>query len=148
VKTQKAHKQAEASRSRISGKRLCELLPQSAVAFHKTGLFLVKQNEMTVASAQFRQALALRPDYAPALNELGMILANQQKTAEAEEYFQKAIQLNPSYVETYLNVGFLRQNAGKCPRPLLNIRWPRSFSRGARRLFRQSREPGQPGPLG
>jgi tetratricopeptide (TPR) repeat protein len=93
--------------------RVCELLPHSAAAFHKTGLFLVRQNEMEAARDEFKHALALRPNYVPALNELGLILANQQKFAEADSSFREAIRLNQGYVETYISLGFMKQSAGK-----------------------------------
>jgi len=48
--------------------RVCELLPQSAPAFHKCGLLLVRQNQMEAAAREFSRCLALRADYAPALN--------------------------------------------------------------------------------
>jgi tetratricopeptide (TPR) repeat protein len=95
--------------------RVCELLPQSAPAFHKCGLLLVRQNQMDAAAQQFSHCLMLRVDYAPALNELGQILAQQQKLAEAEKLFRNAIRLKPGYAETYLNLGFMEQGAGKLP---------------------------------
>ncbi len=94
-------------------RRVCELLPQSAAAFHRTGLLLVRQNEMEAATTEFRKALALRPDYIPALNELGIILANQQRFEAAEQTFQSAIRLNPGYVESFINLGFMKQSEGK-----------------------------------
>jgi tetratricopeptide (TPR) repeat protein len=94
-------------------RRVCELLPQSAQAFHRAGVLLVRQNEMELAAAEFNRALALRPDYVPALNELGVIRANQQKPEQAEEIFHQAIRLNPGYVESFINLGFTRQGAGK-----------------------------------
>jgi tetratricopeptide (TPR) repeat protein len=93
-------------------RRVCELLPQSAPAFHKAGLLLVRQNEIESAATEFRKSLALRPEYVPALDELGTILANQQKTGEATNLFYKALVLNPGYVETYINLGFTEQSAG------------------------------------
>jgi tetratricopeptide (TPR) repeat protein len=93
--------------------RVCEMLPQSPGAFHKTGILLVRQNLMESAAEQFKRALSLRADYLPALNELGLILANQQKTVAAEECFQMAIRINPGYVESYINLGFTRQTLGK-----------------------------------
>jgi tetratricopeptide (TPR) repeat protein len=94
-------------------KRVCELLPQSAPAFHKCGLLLVRQNETDAAAQEFSHCLSLRADYAPALNELGLILAQQQKVAEADLLFRKAILLKPGYAETYINLGFTEQSAGK-----------------------------------
>ena len=102
--------------------RVCELLPDSAAAFHKCGLLLVRQNQMDTAAQQFEHCLALRADYAPALNELGLILAQQQKTAEAEEMFRKAIRLKPGYVETYLNLGFTDQESGRLPEAVAQYR--------------------------
>jgi tetratricopeptide (TPR) repeat protein len=94
-------------------RRVCELLPQSAAAFHRTGLLLIRQNEMGLAAAELKHALSLRPDYVPALNELGIIFANQQKTLEAEQVFQRSISLNPGYVESFINLGFMKQSTGK-----------------------------------
>jgi tetratricopeptide (TPR) repeat protein len=93
--------------------RVCELLPQSAPAFHKCGLLLVRQNQMQAAAEQFAHCLGLRGDYAPALNELGQIRAQQQKLAEAEKLFREAIKLKPGYAETYVNLGFMEQGAGR-----------------------------------
>jgi tetratricopeptide (TPR) repeat protein len=93
--------------------QVCELLPQSAPAFHKCGLLLVRQNQMDAAAEQFSHCLRLRADYAPALNDLGQILAQQQKLAEAERLFREAIRLKPGYAETYVNLGFMEQGAGK-----------------------------------
>jgi tetratricopeptide (TPR) repeat protein len=93
-------------------RRVCELLPRSAPAFHKAGLLLVRQNQIESAATEFQRALTLRPDYVPALDELGMIFANQQKTGEATNLFHKAIELNPGYVETYLSLGFTEQSVG------------------------------------
>jgi tetratricopeptide (TPR) repeat protein len=94
-------------------KRVCELLPFSAGAFHKAGLLLVRKNDMAAASEQFRHALSLRADYVPALKEFGEILANQQKIDKARSYFRKAIELNPGFFETYVSLGFMEQSAGK-----------------------------------
>jgi tetratricopeptide (TPR) repeat protein len=94
-------------------RQVCELLPQSAPAFHKCGLLLVRQNQMEAAADQLQQCLRLRSDYAPALNELGQIRAQQQKLAEAEKLFREAIKLKPGYAETYVNLGFMEQGAGK-----------------------------------
>jgi tetratricopeptide (TPR) repeat protein len=102
--------------------RVCELLPQSAPAFHKRGLLLVRQNQMEAAAAEFSHCLAVRADYAPALNELGQILAQQQKLAEAEKLFREAIRLKPGYTETYLNLGFMEQGTGKLPEGLAHYR--------------------------
>jgi tetratricopeptide (TPR) repeat protein len=98
--------------------RVCELLPDSAPAFYKCGLLLVRENQMDAAAKQFSHCLELRADYAPALNELAMILAQQQKTAQAEELFRKAIRLKPGYVETYVNFGFTEQESGRLPEAL------------------------------
>lgn len=99
--------------------RVCELLPQSHAAFHKTGMLLVRQNHVEAAVEQFNHALALRSDYVPALNELGLILANRQKTVEAEQCFLNAVQINPGYAESYINLGFTRQSAGHLPDALV-----------------------------
>jgi tetratricopeptide (TPR) repeat protein len=93
--------------------RVCQLLPQSAPAYHKCGLLLVRQNQMDAATEQFSRCLSLRSDYAPALNELGQILFGQQKVAEAEKKFREAIRLKPGYAETYVNLGFMEQNTGR-----------------------------------
>jgi tetratricopeptide (TPR) repeat protein len=93
-------------------RRVCELLPNSAPAFHKAGLLLVRENHIDSAAIEFQRALTLRPDYVPALNELGIIFANQQKTGEATDLLCRAIELNPGYVETYLGLGFAEQSAG------------------------------------
>jgi tetratricopeptide (TPR) repeat protein len=93
--------------------RVCQLLPQSAPAYHKCGLLLVRQNQMDAAAEQLSKCLALRSDYAPALNELGLILFGQQKVAESEKRFREAIRLRPGYAETYVNLGFMEQNTGR-----------------------------------
>lgn len=93
--------------------RVCELLPQSPVAFHRAGVLLVRNRQMDDASVRFQHALQLRPDYVPALNELGLILMNQQKFADAEQYFRDAIKVNPGYAESYVNLGFVSQNASR-----------------------------------
>jgi tetratricopeptide (TPR) repeat protein len=93
--------------------RVCELLPQSAPAFHKCGLLLVRQNKMDEAAEQFARCLALRADYAPALNELGEIRAHKQEVREAEKLFREAIRLKPGYAESYVNLGFMEQGVGR-----------------------------------
>jgi Flp pilus assembly protein TadD len=69
--------------------RVCELLPQSAAAFHKQGLLLVRKGDVDAARERFLQALTLRADYVPALNELGLIAAHQQKSAHAQNALRK-----------------------------------------------------------
>lgn len=92
--------------------RVCRLLPQAPVHWHKAGLIEVRRNRTETAAELFKHALALRRDYAPALNELGLILENQRKTEEAEECFTNAIRLSPAYEESYINLGFSRQESG------------------------------------
>ncbi|PWU13201.1 MAG: hypothetical protein C5B50_19775 [Verrucomicrobia bacterium] len=100
--------------------RVCELLPRSAPAFHKCGVLLVRQNQMSEAADQFTHCLELRADYAPALNDLGEIRALQQKPGVAEKLFRQAIRLKPGYVESYVNLGFLEQETGRLAEGLKN----------------------------
>lgn len=90
-----------------------ELLPQTPMAYYKTGALLIRQGKTSDAADYFSRALAIRSDYEPALNDLGLILANQQKTAEAAVFFNRVVEINPGYVETYLNWGFMEQCEGK-----------------------------------
>jgi tetratricopeptide (TPR) repeat protein len=101
-------------------RRVCELLPQSAGAFYKQGLLLVRKGDVDAARERYLQALKLRDDYVPALNELGLIAAHRQKSADAREYFAKAMRINRGYAETYLNLGFLEQQEGNFAQAMTN----------------------------
>jgi tetratricopeptide (TPR) repeat protein len=90
-----------------------ELLPQTPMAYYKTGALLIRQGKTSDAADYFSRALAIRSDYEPALNDLGLILANQHKTAEAAGFFNRVVEINSGYVETYLNWGFMEQCEGK-----------------------------------
>ena len=93
--------------------QVSELLPQTPMAYYKTGALLIRQGKTSDAADCFSRALAIHSDYVPALNELGLILANQQKTAEAAAFFNRVVEINSGYVETYLNWGFMEQCEGK-----------------------------------
>ena len=94
-------------------RKMVELKPDSAPAYHKWGLALAAQDKHAEAIEKYRKAVELKPDFAPAYLDWGAALAGQGKHVEAIERYRKAVELKPDDPLAYRNWGLALAGQGK-----------------------------------
>jgi Flp pilus assembly protein TadD len=86
--------------------------PDYARVYNRLGTELLKQDKLTEAAAQFKQAIAANPSYAGAYNNLGIVYERLGRP-DAQAEFERAIQLQPDFTHAHFNLGRFLIRAGR-----------------------------------
>ena len=94
----------------LSCRRLTEINPGSAEAWHLLGLLSFQLGHADDAIEYIKKAVSLKPEYAAAWNDLGNALSEVSQSKQAEEAYRRSIEINPGDRRMLNNlVGLLRK---------------------------------------
>ncbi|MCA9169974.1 MAG: tetratricopeptide repeat protein [Planctomycetales bacterium] len=84
----------------------------SASAHYYLGHALLRNGDVTEATAEFRRTQAIEPDYQMAWHDLGMIDLQANRLKSAENNFRRSLQIAPYHATSLMNLGLvlLKQN--------------------------------------
>jgi tetratricopeptide (TPR) repeat protein len=103
-------------------RRVVELCPASAEAYHRLGQVQEKNAEWETATDSYRRALALRPDSPQYHSNLARVLRTRGTLEEAVMFLQRAAALDPNRYETYNELGLVLTDLGQFGAALETLR--------------------------
>jgi tetratricopeptide (TPR) repeat protein len=88
-------------------------ISEAAKVKFEEGKNQVKDQNLELAIACFREAITLQPDYAAAYNQLGNALQGLGQSDEAIACYQQVLEINPNVAAAHCNLGSIWQMQGK-----------------------------------